>query len=124
MGTGGGGFQGLPCQAWTVAKDWFQQVAEELDPILAPLGFSRAQGGPDGHDRTAQVVFCRGYIDDQDDGCVDLVLDMKADPTWRIADVRYWGFTSDRWHLDFIRDGDLADQLRGLARTLPDQLEE
>jgi hypothetical protein len=40
---------------------------------------------------------------------------------WRITDVRYWGYTSDRWHLAFDSDGDLQAQLSGLARTLCDE---
>jgi len=49
------------------------------------------------------VIFCRVAIDSADDGCVDLVVDLEATPDWQITDVRYWGFPSDRWHLDFDR---------------------
>jgi hypothetical protein len=65
------------------------------------------------------VIFCRGEVDSVDGGCVDLVVDVEAGPEWHITDVRYWGFPSDRWHLDFDRGAPLADQLAGLARTLP-----
>jgi hypothetical protein len=98
-------------------------IGDVLDPVLTPLGFLPAHGG--GADGAAQVIFCRGVPDepvDGDDGCVDLVLDLTAEPAWRIVDVRYWGFIADRWHLEFERDVPLADQLSALARTLPPQL--
>lgn len=93
------------------------QVADFLDPVLIPLGFARGQTGASA--RRGQVIFCRGEWDSTDGGCVDLVIDVEAVPDWRIVDVRYWGFPSDRWHLDFDRDADLSDQLASLARTLP-----
>ena len=68
------------------------------------------------------MIFCRGEIDSPDGGCVDLVLDLEATPGWLITDVRYWGFASDRWHLGFDRGARLADQLAGLAQTLPSDL--
>jgi hypothetical protein len=68
------------------------------------------------------VIFCRGEIGSADGGCVDLVLDVEATPDWQITDARYWGFPSDRWHLEFDRGADLADQLSGLAETLPREL--
>lgn len=95
----------------------FDEVADVLDPMLTPLGFAAAQGGASG--RSGQVIFCRGQIDSIDGGCVDLVIELAAKPEWRISDVRYWGFPSETWHLDFDRDADLAEQLAGLARTLP-----
>jgi hypothetical protein len=95
-------------------------VAEILDPILTPLGFAPGQVGIDGE--RGQVIFCRGLIDSADGGCVDLVVEVEATPDWRISDVRYWGFPADRWHLDVDRDARLADQLAGLARTLPGEL--
>ncbi len=95
-------------------------VTEALDRVLAPLGFAPGQIGVDG--ARGQVIFCRGELGSTDGGCVDLVVDVEAAPDWRITDVRYWGFPSDRWHLSFDRDGRLADQLAGLARTLPAQL--
>ena len=93
------------------------QVAEILDPVLTPLGFAPGQGGA--AERRGQVIFCRGEVDSADGGCVDLVVDLELMPVWRITDVRYWGFTSDRWHLDFDSDADLSDQLTNLAHTLP-----
>ena len=95
-------------------------IAEALDPVLGPLGFAPGQVGVDGG--SGQVIFCRGFIGSTDDGCVDLVVEVEAAPDWRITDVRYWGFPSDRWHLSFERDGRLAEQLGGLAKTLPEQL--
>lgn len=96
------------------------RVPAALDPILTPLGFAAGQtGASDGH---AQVIFCRGLVHSTDGGCVDLVVDLEAMPDWRITDVRYWGFPSDRWHLAFDRDNGLPAQLSGLARTLPDDL--
>jgi hypothetical protein len=95
------------------------QVATVLDPVLVPLGFAAGQTGAS--DTEGQVIFCRGAIDSSDGDCVDLVVDLRATPDWRITDVRYWGFPSDRWHLAFDRDGELPAQLSQLARTLPDQ---
>jgi hypothetical protein len=68
------------------------------------------------------VIFCRGFVDGIDRGCVDLVVDLAAMPDWRITDVRYWGYPSDRWHLPFDPESDLPAQLSELARTLPDEL--
>ena len=96
------------------------RVAAVLDPILIPLGFAAGQtGASDGH---GQVIFCRGLVHSIDDGCVDLVVDLEATPDWRITDVRYWWYPSDRWHLAFEPDRDLSAQLAGLVRTLPDDL--
>lgn len=95
-------------------------VAETLDPVLAPLGFAPGQVGVGGG--RGQVIFCRGELDSTDGGCVDLVIEIEAAPDWRITDVRYWGFPSERWHLPFHRDGRLADQLAGLAETFPQEL--
>lgn len=96
------------------------RVAGALGPVLAPLGF--APGQASASDGQGQVIFCRGDIDSSDGGCVDLVVDLQAMPDWRITDVRYWGYPSDRWHLAFAAAGDLEVQLTGLARTLPDDL--
>jgi hypothetical protein len=96
------------------------RVAAVLDPILTPLGFAAGQKGAS--DEHGQVIFCRGFVDSTDRGCVDLVVDLEAMPDWRITDVRYWGYPSDRWHLAFDPDSDLPAQLSGLARTLPDEL--
>ena len=95
-------------------------VAEILDPVLAPLGFAPGQVG--GVGERGQVIFCRGEIDSADGGCVDLVVEVEATPDWQITDVRYWGFPSDRWHLDFDRGARLADQLAGLAQVLRTEL--
>ena len=96
-------------------------VTEALDRVLVPLGFAPGQIGVDAG--RGQVIFCRDDIGSTDGGCVDLVMDVEAAPDWRITDVRYWGFPSDRWHLSFDREGRLADQLAGLAQTLPEQLQ-
>lgn len=50
-------------------------AAEILDPVLAPLGFAPAQGGVGVGG--GQVIFCRGFVDSADDGCVDLVIDFE-----------------------------------------------
>jgi hypothetical protein len=96
------------------------QVIKILDPVLTPLGFAPGQGGASTDH--GQVIYCRGDVGSTDGGCVDLVVDLEPSPDWRITDVRYWGFPSDRWHLGFPADDGLADQLTGLARTLPTQL--
>ena len=96
------------------------RVSAVLDPILTTLGFAAGQAGASGG--RGQVIFCRGLVDGTDGGCVDLVVDLEAMPEWRITDVRYWGYPSDRWHLVFDPDSDLPAQLSGLALTLPDQL--
>jgi hypothetical protein len=95
-------------------------VAELLDPVLVPLGFASGQVGAD--DARGQVTFCRGEIGSTDGGCIDLVVELEATPGWRITDVRYWGFPSDRWRLDFDREARLTDQLAELGRSLPGQL--
>ena len=99
-------------------------VTQVLDPVLGPLGFAPGQVGVAGNAR--QVIFCRGTAHSPDGACVDLVLDMVLDvvatPAWRITDVRYWGYPAARWHLDFDRDTPIADQLAGLARSLPSDL--
>ena len=95
-------------------------VSTVLDPVLAPLGFAPGQGGAS--DRTGQVIFCRGFVDSDDGGCIDLVVELEAAPAWRVTGVRYWGFPEDRWRLPFLHHADLADQLADLARTLPEIL--
>jgi hypothetical protein len=102
------------------AQEALDLVTQMLDPVLIPLGFAAGLCGAS--QREGQVIFCRGWVDGIDDGCVDLVVDLVATPTWRIDDVRYWGFTSDRWHLRFDAAADLAEQLRQLASTLPIEL--
>lgn len=97
-----------------------QQVTGRLDPVLRPLGFAPGQIGS--QEGRGQVIFCRGFVDAVDDGCVDLVVDVEAMPEWRVVDVRYWGYPADRWHLGFDRDSPLAEQLRSLARSLPREL--
>jgi hypothetical protein len=96
------------------------RVATVLDPVLTPLGFVPGQAGADGV--RGQVIFCRGDVHSAEGGCVDLVIDLEAIPEWHITDVRYWGHPTDRWHLAFDADADLATQLAGLARTLSDDL--
>ena len=100
--------------------DLQRSIKDVLNPVLAPLGFAPGQVGDAG--RHGQAVFCRGDVGSTDGACIDLVLDVEAIPDWRITGVRYWGFPSDRWQLGFERDASLADQLAGLAQTLPRQL--
>jgi hypothetical protein len=95
-------------------------VTEQLDPVLTPLGFASGQTGLGAG--SGQVIFCRGAVDSVDGDCVDLVVDLNAAPEWRVVDVLYWGFTADRWRLDFDRDAALLDQLIELAQSLPRQL--
>lgn len=95
-------------------------VANALDPVLTPLGFAEGQLGASG--RQAQVIFCRGERGSVDGACIDLVVDLAAGPEWRITDVRYWGYPTDRWHLAFPLDTDLGTQLAALCRSLPDEL--
>lgn len=92
-------------------------IATFLDPVLTPLGFASGQVGV--HGRGGQVIFCRGFVDAADGGCVDLVIDVALSTEWRIADVRYWGFPSERWHLEFLRDAALPEQIGRLSETLP-----
>ena len=97
-------------------------IGAVLDPVLTPLHFAPAQVGTG--QTEGQAIFCRGLWDSTDGGCIDLVLDLRADPEWRIVDVRYWGFADDRWHLAFDPGAPLPDQLRDLAERLPPQLDE
>lgn len=95
-------------------------VAAVLDPVLIRLGFAPGSAAvSEGH---GQVIYCRGVDDSADGDCLDLVVDLEPVPNWRITDVRYWGHPSERWHLPFVPDTDLAAQLVDLARTLPDDL--
>ncbi|MGH2477004.1 MAG: hypothetical protein ACRDIL_17235 [Candidatus Limnocylindrales bacterium] len=96
------------------------RVTAVLDPILTTLGFAAGQAGASGN--RGQVIFCRGLVHSTDGGCVDLVVDLEAMPEWRITDVRYWGYPSDRWHLAFDPGSDLLAQLSCLAQTLPNEL--
>ena len=96
------------------------EVANVLDPVLTPLGFAPGQLGAS--ELEASVIYCRGDADSDDGGCIDLVIDLRTNPTWRITDVRYWGFPSDRWHLIFPADHELQAQLDVLSRTLPSEL--
>lgn len=98
----------------------FHLVTEHVDPVLTPFGFASGLTGVAA--RSGQVTYCRGFVDSEDGGCVDLVVDLNAFPEWRVVDVRYWGFPADRCHLWFDRDAALQDQLIGLAQSLPRQL--
>ena len=111
---------GLVEESALAGHDGPDLVTETLDPVLVPLGFAPGQVGVAGE--RGQVIFCRGEIDSADGGCVDLVVEVEATPDWQITDVRYWGFPSDRWHLDFDRGVRLADQLAGLSQILPSEL--
>jgi hypothetical protein len=102
------------------AQSHLALISERLDAVLAPLGFAGAQIGV--HGSRAQAIFCRSETDADDDGCVDLVVDVEASPSWRVTDVRYWGFPADRWHLDFDRTATFSEQLADLASRLPEQL--
>ena len=95
-------------------------VTSSLDPVLMPLGFAPGQAGAT--QSQGQVIFCRGDTDSEDDGCVDLVVGLEAAPEWRVVEVRYWGFPSDRWQLDFDSDATLLEQVKRLAERLPQQL--
>jgi hypothetical protein len=96
------------------------RVAEALDPVLVPLRFAPGQLGAS--DAQAQVIYCRGLVDSLDGSCVDLVVVLEAAPDWRITDVRYAGFPSDRMYLAVPSAIDLDGQLDGLVRTLADEL--
>lgn len=95
-------------------------VCSTLDPVLMPLGFAAGQAGVSNGE--AQVIFCRGDIDSEDGGCVDLVVGLEATPEWRVVEARYWGFPSDRWRLGIDRHATLPEQVKRLAQQLPDWL--
>jgi hypothetical protein len=92
------------------------RVAEVLDPILTPMRFAAGQLGSSGPE--AQVIYCRGLIDSLDGSCVDLVVDLQKETTWRITDVRYYGFEDARMHLRLPAESHLDAQLDQLARTI------
>jgi hypothetical protein len=96
------------------------RVAEVLDPILTPMGFTAGQLGS--ADLQAQVLYCRGLIDSLDGYCVDLAVDLHKCTTWLITDVRYYGFEGDRMHLSLRAEPDLESQLSQLARTIAGEL--
>lgn len=85
-----------------------------------PLSFAAGQLGCSGAE--AQVIYCRGPIDSLDGGCVDLVLDLRAAPSWRVTDVRYYGFPGERMHLAVPETPELDVQLAQLVRTIPNDL--
>lgn len=93
------------------------EVAEILDPVLIALGFEPGQGGAS--EGRGSVTFCGGMVDSIDGGCVDLFVELRATPVWRITGVHYWGFPGEKCHLEFDPDADLSGQLADLARTLP-----
>jgi hypothetical protein len=99
----------------------FDQVVAALDPVLTSMGFAAGQLGHD--NERGQVTFCRGDERSSDGGCIDLVLDLEAAPAWRVVDVRYCGYPSERWHLPLRRGDNLAVQLAELRRTLPRDLD-
>lgn len=95
-------------------------VAAVLDPVLTPLGFAPGSvAASEGH---GQVIYCRGVEGSVDGGCLDLVVELEPLPDWRITDVRYWGYPSERWRLPFLPGANLAMQLAHLARTLAHEL--
>lgn len=55
-------------------------------------------------------------------GRVRALVSAEPSPAWRVTDVRYWGFPSDRWHLTFPTNSDLRTQLDALSQTLPSEL--
>lgn len=105
-------------------RDQLRLLLATLDPVLEPLGFA---SGSAPSDSISQVIYCRGdwkknEADKPDDGCVDLVFQLEANPDLRIVDVYYWGFPFERFHLMFPGGRPLTDQLAELARTLPEVL--
>ncbi len=98
----------------------FDLVAAVLDPVLMPLGFAAGSAGAS--EGYGEVIYCRGVEDSVDGGCLDLVVDLEPLPDWRITEVRYCGYPSQRWHLPFLPDANLPAQLAHLARSLPDDL--
>ena len=97
------------------------RVTEVLDPVLVPLMFAPGQIGASG--AQGQVIYCRGLIDSLDGSCVDLVVELEAAPDWRITDVRYAGFPSERMHLAVPSARDLDGQLAALVRTVVNELQ-
>ena len=86
-------------------------VRRALDPVLAQFGFAAGQGGVDDRPRPSapgdpsprvdgQVIFCRGFTDGSP-GCEDVVVDLVADPHWRVRTVRDWDDPSDPWSYDY-----------------------
>ena len=63
------------------------------------------------------MIYCRGLEGSADASCQDRRRPRTA-VQLAITDVRYWGYPTERWHLPFLPDGDLAAQVAHLARTL------
>jgi len=80
------------------------------------MGFAAGQLGSSGSD--AEVIYCRGLIDSRDGSCGDLVVDLQKGTTWRIIDVRYYGFDGEPMHLSVPAEPHLTAQLEQLARTI------
>jgi hypothetical protein len=51
-------------------------VSAVLGPVLTSLGFAPGQGGA--ASGQGRVTFCRGDIGTEDEGCVDLVVDLAS----------------------------------------------
>jgi hypothetical protein len=101
-------------------------VTRALDPVLAPFGFAAGQGGADDPPRPwdpadpaprvdGQIIFCRGFRDGSP-GCEDLVVDLVADPRWRVRTVRDTEHAHGPWSNDYD-DGPLETVL---ARIVDD----
>jgi hypothetical protein len=106
------------------ARGGLRLLLATLDPVLEPLGFA---SGSAPSDSISQVIYCRGdwkktEADTADDGCVDLVFQLEANPDLHIVDVYYWGFPFEHFHLTFPIGRPLHDQLAELAHTLPEVL--
>jgi hypothetical protein len=104
--------------------DLARAVTRVLDPVLAHYGFAAGQVGVGDRPRPwdpssaaprvdGQIIFCRGFPDGSA-GCEDVVVDLVADPRWRVRTVRDTDDSRDPWSYDYD-DGTLETLLPRIA---------
>ena len=102
-------------------------ITRAVDPVLARHGFGPGQGGLNGGPVSlvptdplprvdGQLIWCRGMLDGAD-GCEDVVMDLVADPSWRVSAVRGWDDPRGAWTHEYAADA-LEAQLELVVRDL------
>lgn len=94
-------------------------VQATLDPVLAAYGFAAGQGSWGERPRLAtdqdprpydgMVIWCRPVVDGSP-GCNDVVVSLRAAPTWHVQTVRD-DDPREHWTIDYADDVPLADRL-------------
>ena len=111
-----------------------QLVGLSLDPVLVPAGFQKGQCGHDS-EGNVQIIFCAPYADfsrrhprlpqaslqEENDTCVDLVVDVGADGTLERLDLETTSVERTLLHAGMVADSEAVSQAvgRSLAESLP-----